>query len=158
MRMSKREKIMALLAEGYLTQAEAAGRVISGDAAADLQTTYGFPIDLTEQMARELNLVCLQQGDYHDESNPDHFVSDWVILFRRKDNKKAACEAAALIGGLQPGMLSSVPWAGLEAAPKLDWAGGLPQRLNPSKWEVPQPTGRRAWTDSFQDVVRIMNW
>jgi alanyl-tRNA synthetase len=42
--------------QAAVAQAEAAGRGISGDAAADLQTTYGFPIDLTEQMARELNL------------------------------------------------------------------------------------------------------
>jgi alanyl-tRNA synthetase len=43
----------------FQAAAKAAGKkggVIEGDAAADLQTTYGFPIDLTEQMAAELKL------------------------------------------------------------------------------------------------------
>jgi alanyl-tRNA synthetase len=48
--------------QAAVSQAEAAGRIISGDAAADLQTTYGFPIDLTEQMARELHLEVDRAG------------------------------------------------------------------------------------------------
>jgi spermidine synthase len=108
--------------------------------------------------AKELNLICLKQFDEHDPSNPDHFGSDWAVLFRRKDMKLAASEAAALVSGLQPGLLSSVPWNGLRGATQIDWPSGLPQRLNPSKWEVPSPTGRPAWSDSFQDLVRAMTW
>ena len=49
----------------FQAAAKAAGEtrgVIEGDAAADLQTTYGFPIDLTEQMASELKLAVDRAG------------------------------------------------------------------------------------------------
>jgi hypothetical protein len=111
-----------------------------------------------QDVAKQLNLVCLQQGDFHDDNDPDHFGSDWVILFREKDNKVASAEAAAFVGALQPGMLSGVPWAGIFGAHKIDWPAGLPQRLVRAKWEVPAATGRPAWTDSYQDLVRAMAW
>ncbi|HZZ81080.1 MAG TPA: alanine--tRNA ligase [Gemmataceae bacterium] len=46
----------------FQAAAASAGSVIPGDAAANLQTTYGFPIDLTRQMAAELGKSIDQVG------------------------------------------------------------------------------------------------
>jgi len=43
-------------------KAESAGGLIAGADAADLQTTYGFPADLTKQMAEELSLRVDEPG------------------------------------------------------------------------------------------------
>jgi len=107
--------------------------------------------------AKELDLMCLEQGDSGDD-NPEHSGSDWVILFRKKDPKQMVAEAVSVVSALQPGAMSSVPWAGIAAAPKLELPSGLPQRLDPWRWEQPEPTGRPAWTDSYQDLIRAMVW
>jgi hypothetical protein len=134
-------------------------------------------------VAKELDLICLQQSDNGDSRNPEHFGSDWVIVFRKRSPQKMAAQAAALVGSLQGGLLGAPPtataWPNLASTLPTTWApepkagaapskittlpvltfpDGLPQRLYPRKWVVPEPTGRRAWTDSFQDLVRAMAW
>ena len=46
--------------------AQRGSKVIQGKVAADLQTTHGFPIDLTRQMAQELKLSVDEAG-YEEE-------------------------------------------------------------------------------------------
>jgi alanyl-tRNA synthetase len=51
-------------------EAKQTGNRIHGDASADLQTTHGFPFDLTKQMAEELGLIIDKEG--HDEAIERH--------------------------------------------------------------------------------------
>jgi hypothetical protein len=110
-------------------------------------------------LAKEFNLICLQQSDGYDSRIPDKFSSDWVIIFRkRSDTKQMAMDAALTVSGIVPGNISTMPWAGIGAAPSLDWPQGLPQQLDPTRWERPAPGGWRVWTDSYVDPIRAMNW
>jgi hypothetical protein len=109
--------------------------------------------------AKELDLICLEQSDGYDARVPDKFSSDWAILFRkRKDTKQMSLDALTAISAPEPGMISSLPWAGMVAAPSLDFPSGLPQLLDPRRWERVEPTGRPAWTDTYQDLISVMNW
>ncbi|HET6572058.1 MAG TPA: alanine--tRNA ligase [Fimbriiglobus sp.] len=58
------------LFEAAAATAEKKGRVIDGDSAADLQTTHGFPFDLTRQMAEERGLSADKAG--YDEAIRRH--------------------------------------------------------------------------------------
>ena len=62
------------------------------------------------------------------------------------------------LSALQPGMLSTVPFAGIAGAPGLDFPQGLPGKLNPWKWERPLPSGGPVWTDRFSDLIRAIHW
>jgi hypothetical protein len=129
--------------------------------------------------ARELDLVCLFQEDNGEERNPESFGTSWVIMFRNKGNKRMAAEAAAAAALPSAGMLSAVPWPDLmtgnqtrapvtdkgdpikgflPAMPKIDFPFLLPQLLEEWRWLRPEGTGRPAWTDSYQDLIRVMNW
>ncbi len=58
------------LFEAAAKTAEQKGKVIDGDTAADLQTTHGFPFDLTQQMAVERGLTVDKAG--YDEAIRRH--------------------------------------------------------------------------------------
>src|SRR6185437_3096078 len=58
---NEEEEFLKTIQRGLVHFSQAAEKAkqsgkIDGEAAADLQTTYGFPVDLTEQMAQERNL------------------------------------------------------------------------------------------------------
>ncbi|HYV36270.1 MAG TPA: hypothetical protein VE988_11235, partial [Gemmataceae bacterium] len=103
--------------------------------------------------ARELDLVCLQQADWGEKGNPESFGTDWVIMFQKKDTKKWANE-----GELFTAAVGGVPWAAMGSSPQMDWPYGLPLRLDPAKWNRQKDTGRPAWTDSYQDLMRALNF
>jgi hypothetical protein len=113
-------------------------------------------------LARDSGLICLEQGDDYDARQPEKFSTDWAIMFRkREDTPQMFSEAASLVGALQPGMLASVPWAGVAGvmdSMTLEFPPGLPKRLDATRWHHPVPTGRPAWTDHYQDVIPALYW
>jgi hypothetical protein len=109
--------------------------------------------------AKHLNLVCWEQGDDFDPKLPDKFSSDWVILFRKPKNTAKLCTAAAsAVAGGQSTFSPTLFWAGLGAIQSLDQSLELPQRLDATRWQSVEPTGRPPWTDRYQDMIRALNW
>jgi hypothetical protein len=108
--------------------------------------------------AKELDLVCLKQGDDYDRRIPDKFGSDWVILFRKQDRQPLAREMAVTVASMQPGMVPMPPGLTCSVIPEQAYKADLPSRLDATKWRAPQPTGRPAWRDQFQDLIRAITW
>jgi hypothetical protein len=104
-------------------------------------------------VAAELDLVCLKQGDDYDKRIPDKFGSDWVILFRKRDPKDLAGQVG-VVGALQPSLVPGVPGLACSLIP----GQNLPSQLDPEKWRAPRPSGRPVWRDRYQDLMRAISW
>jgi hypothetical protein len=109
-------------------------------------------------LAKELDLICLEQGDNYDETLPDKFGSDWVIMFRKPQMTGKVADAMAVLTVPQPGNLATYPWAGVAALPEVARSPGLPGRLDARKWEYVEPSGRPAWTDRYSDLFSALAW
>jgi hypothetical protein len=133
-------------------------------------------------VARDLNLVCWQRGDAGGAQ--DHYGTDWVIMsrsataFTRPPYGQFGMLAAAPFGGfpgapatavysvVASGMLAAapfggfpgaVPWGALEPAQSREWSL-LSHGLNPEEWAVPEPSGRRVWTDDYSNLLSVLSW
>ena len=109
-------------------------------------------------LAKEFDMICLQQGDSSDRNFPEKFGTDWAVLFPKPKNvDQMACKAASVLGGLAPG-LDFAPFGALRAAANLDYQIPFPQRLDLSRWNHPRPSGRPVWTDHYQNMMPMINW
>jgi hypothetical protein len=112
-------------------------------------------------LARELDLECLQQADYYDRSIPDKFGSDWCILFRKQARTppvNQSLSATAATGALYPGLSPVLPFGAMAMVPPYYGESDLRSRLDYAKWNKVTPYGRAPWTDRFQDLVRSISW
>jgi alanyl-tRNA synthetase len=90
------------LFEEAARQAEQQGGLISGKAIFDLHTTYGFPLDLTRQMAQERGLT-LDEPDYQCRWDEHEIVSR---------GKKTAAQVALNVSGGLPDTNDRAKWLG----------------------------------------------
>ncbi len=96
------------LFEKAAKQAEDRGRIISGKAIFDLHTTYGFPPDLTRQMAQERNLA-LDEEEYRQLWDE----------FTRVSGGKVASQVALNVGEALPETKDRPKWSGPQCDGKI---------------------------------------
>lgn len=107
------------------TMALRGGQVISGKVAADLQTTHGFPIDLTRQMAGELKLA-VDEASYEEEMERHRGISN-------QGQKKMVITA---IQGELPGTDDSPKYSGLKSSARV--LGWVKDNVVVTRGELPE--------------------
>ncbi len=78
-------------------------------------------------LARDLDLDCLYCGDYPDDSIPDKYGADWVVLQRKPSREGFA-------NGGPP----------------------LHERLNSRRWDEVEPLDGPVWTDNYSNLFRVL--
>ncbi len=110
-------------------------------------------------LAKEFDMVCLEQGDGTDRRIPEKFGTDWFIMFPRpKNGDKMAGKAASVVGGFAPAPVDFAALGGVGAAAILDNNVPFTQRIDASRWNVPEPSGMPVWTDHYQNMIPMINW
>ena len=120
----------------YLAEFQKAGEtVFSGDAAFKLHDTYGFPIDLTEEMAEEQGLtvdrerfnVCLQEQKARARAARGDMSEAWKSIDLGLDNTPTVftgyeklCDSGKILAIVEDGELSGVLGQGKEGILVLD--------------------------------------
>ena len=107
-------------------------------------------------LAKEFDMVCLQQGDGSDDRQPEKFGTDWCIMFPKPKNvDKMACKAALLLGGLaRSGLCPSACRRGGNA--------GLSNTVSPTRRPQSLESGKTfrptGLDRHYQNMVPMINW